>query len=426
MPQTTTKFAPARDAIELDGRTLEVRTTLYGGQLLRTATVLSALLEQPLGVHDVRGNREGKGGAKGGLRAQHIACISTLAKWSCSNTGHLRREDTNIAFTPRKKNKEGLSYKYWTDREIPGQPSPKRTATVEIAGVGSIMLLLQAILPYILYNGPKESEPQTPLHLTVNGGTHVTKAPTADYFSQVFVPTLKNLGYPEIEVIEKRRGWSTGPTIPGEMEIVIPSIPAGKTVPGFFMQDRGDITSYEVTFIVPEDARRSFRETVNNWFDDRAQGVDMKIIKDENSGHPSRFYLLIVAKTSNGYILGRDWIWDRKSKDAFKVAGDMVRKVWGWIQEEADMEGCVDHYLQDQLVVYQTLAEGESLVNGGGWGEGSLHTQTVRWVGTQMAGVKWTPVIEGDIQWGEEPDPKKETYKVKGIGLVSSTGEGWE
>ncbi|KAK6542598.1 hypothetical protein TWF694_006542 [Orbilia ellipsospora] len=391
-----------------------------GGQLLRTATVLSALLEQPLHVHDVRGNREGKKGVKGGLRAQHIACISTLAQWSSSNTGHLKHESTEVSFSPRKR-KPLITYKYWTDRPIPGHTTPKRTATVEISGVGSIMLLLQAILPYILYNGPKQGEEPTPLHLTVHGGTHVSKAPTLDYFSQVFVPTLRKLGYPEIQVVEKRRGWSTGPTVPGEIEFIIPSIPAGETIPGFTMEDPGEVVSYDVTFIVPEDARRSFRETVNNWFEDRAKDVELNVVKDEASGHVSRFYLLIVAKTRNGYLIGRDWIWDRKKGDAFKVAHDMVRKCWGLVQEEVEMGGCVDHYLQDQLVVYQVLAEGESLVDAGGWGEGSLHAQTVRWVGSEVAEVKWDLVTEE----GEE-DLSKAKYKCKGVGLVSSAGEGWE
>ncbi|KAF3167563.1 hypothetical protein TWF788_011369 [Orbilia oligospora] len=435
MPQTTTNFAPARDPVSLDGRTLEV---LYpndryqisillecsGGQLLRTAAGLSSLLEQPIEIHDVRGNREGKKGKKGGLRAQHIACLTTLAKWSCSNTGHLRNESTQVSFLPRKRKASQVSYRYWTERDVPGNPSPKRTATIEIGGVGSIMLLLQAVLPYILYNGPKSGEDPTPLHLTVMGGTHVSKAPTLDYFSQVFVPTLKNLGYPEITVREIKKGWGTGPTIPGEIEVVIPSIPAGTTIPGFTMQEPGEIVGYDVTFVVPEDARRSFRETLNVWFEDRAQGVDMNIVKDEDSGHGTRFYLLMVAKTRNGYRIARDWIWDRKKRDVHQVAHDMTRKVWGWVQEEIEHGGCVDHYLQDQLVIYQVLAEGQSLVDGGALGEGSLHTQTVRWVGSEVADVKWETVLE----MGEDDDESRARamYRCTGVGLVSSTGEGWD
>ncbi|KAK6359859.1 hypothetical protein TWF696_000992 [Orbilia brochopaga] len=393
-------------------------TNCSGGQLLRTATVISALLEQPLKVHDVRGNREGKKGVKGGLRAQHIACISTLADWSSATTSPLKTDSTTVIFRPSTSTPK----KYWTDRPIPNS-SPRRTASIAVNGVGSTMLLLQAILPYILYNGPKASEDPTPLHLTVTGGTHVSKAPTLDYFTQIFVPTLTSLGYPAITVTEKSRGWSTGPATPGEIELVIPSIPAGTSIPAFTMQDRGEVTSYDVTFIVPADAQRSFRTTLENWFADRAPEIDMNIVKEADSGHPSRFYLFIVVNTGNGYRLGRDWLWDRKKKDAPAIAADMVRKVWGWLQEELDKEGCVDSYLQDQLVVYQVLADGESVVDAGAWGEGSLHAQTVRWVGSEIADVKWKPVEDEEEEAQEEARVR---YKCKGVGLVSSTGEGWE
>ncbi|KAF3206115.1 hypothetical protein TWF679_009067 [Orbilia oligospora] len=422
-PHSTLDFKVVQNATNHNKFCASERSCQFGREDIRAAG-LSSLLEQPIEIHDVRGNREGKKGKKGGLRAQHIACLTTLAKWSCSNTGHLRNESTQVSFLPRKRKASQVSYRYWTERDVPGNPSPKRTATIEIGGVGSIMLLLQAVLPYILYNGPKSGEDPTPLHLTVMGGTHVSKAPTLDYFSQVFVPTLKNLGYPEITVREIKKGWGTGPTIPGEIEVVIPSIPAGTTIPGFTMQEPGEIVGYDVTFVVPEDARRSFRETLNVWFEDRAQGVDMNIVKDEDSGHGTRFYLLMVAKTRNGYRIARDWIWDRKKRDVHQVAHDMTRKVWGWVQEEIEHGGCVDHYLQDQLVIYQVLAEGQSLVDGGALGEGSLHTQTVRWVGSEVADVKWETVLE----MGEDDDESRARamYRCTGVGLVSSTGEGWD
>lgn len=248
---------------------------------------------------------------------------------------------------------------------------------------------------------------------------------------------MAKLGYPEIKVHEKSKGWSTGPTIPGKVEFVIPSIQAGKTMPGFTMEDPGEVVGYDVTFIVPEDARRSFRVTTERWFEEWAPGVEINIVKDEASGHLTRFYLLVVAKTRNGYLLGRDWIWDRKNKRADGVSADMVRKVWGWLQKEVDNGGCVDHYLQDQLVVYQILAEGDSMVDGGRWdpeerrdeedgssevdeerwGQGSLHTKTVRWVGTEIAETKWS------TKDGGEGAPQ---HICKGVGLLSSTGEGWE
>lgn len=333
------------------------------------------------------------------------------ARWSVAMTENVKQDSKQVKFSPRPpKKKSADSYRYWNFKQVPGQPHPKRECAVEISGVGSIQLLMQALLPYILYRGPRKDDPQTPLHLTVTGGTHVSKSPTLDYFEQVFVPTLVKLGYPKIEVNAKQRGWHLGPTVPGEVEFVIPSIPAGGTVVGFQMADRGEIVKYTVSYIVPQGASRSFKETVCYWFDERAPDVPMEIVKDEESGHASRFYLFVVAHTSNGYVLGRDWLYDRKWREPNKVADEMVKRVWKDLQEEVEKGGCVDEHLQDQLIVYQILADGPSSVDAGEWGKGSLHSQTVRWIGETVA----------DVKWNFEDEAERKVMRCKGIGLISS------
>lgn len=124
----------------------------------------------------------------------------------------------------------------------------------------------------------------------------------------------------------------------------------------------------------------------------------MKVVVDEDSGDIRRLYLLLVAHTSNGWRLGRDWLYDWKmpilkkggnldGAQVQKIAHDVVGKVVGDLVKEGQAGGCVDEFLQDQLVVFQILAEGSSMVDAGKEkGKGSLHTQTVRWVAQQMLG----------------------------------------
>lgn len=65
------------------------------------------------------------------------------------------------------------------------------------------------------------------------------------------------------------------------------------------------------------------------------------------------------------------------------------------LESEVANGGCVDEYMQDQVVVFQALGEGRSGVGGGGGGEGtvegeegvpSLHTGTARWVVERVLG----------------------------------------
>lgn len=98
--------------------------------------------------------------------------------------------------------------------------------------------------------------------------------------------------------------------------------------------------------------------------------------------------MLLVAETSNGYRLGRDWLYDQKTK-GFKVeetCEKLVLKVVNDLKRELKHGGCVDEHMQDQLVVFQALAAGEAAIDAGKQGA-SLHTKTARWVVEKLLGV---------------------------------------
>lgn len=116
----------------------------------------------------------------------------------------------------------------------------------------------------------------------------------------------------------------------------------------------------------------------------------------EDSRHDKRFYLLLVATSTNGYKLGRDWLYDHKivTGKLDVTISKLVKQVVNELAAEIEHGGCVDEYMRDQLVIFQALAKGKSFVDGGRLKDGSsvppsLHTRTAEWVVNEILGVEF-------------------------------------
>jgi RNA 3'-terminal phosphate cyclase (ATP) len=124
--------------------------------------------------------------------------------------------------------------------------------------------------------------------------------------------------------------------------------------------------------------------------DTKAPEIDVTF---EDSHHEKRYYLLFVATTSTGLKLGRDWLYDGGVRlgNAGRIVPNMVKRVSDELITEIEHGGCVDEWMRDQLVVFQTLARGRSHVYGGSREgkrvEPSLHAQTAMWVAERIVGV---------------------------------------
>lgn len=135
-----------------------------GGQVLRTALSLSALLNHPVELVNIRAGRR-----QTGLRPQHVQAVrATAALCNADVTGDAEHS-TTLLFEPRTPPRAG-SYRF------------------DIGTAGSATLLLQCVLiPLSLASGPSE--------VTVTGGTHVAWSPPFDFLLQVYLPALEPLGF---------------------------------------------------------------------------------------------------------------------------------------------------------------------------------------------------------------------------------------
>ena len=109
-----------------------------GGQMVRTALALSVLTNQPFKITDIR-----KGRCTPGLKAQHLQAIRALQGICGATVIGAKEGSMEISFAPD----------IFTPKDL----------NINIGTAGSITLLLQALLPPLIF-----AEKRTRIRLTGN------------------------------------------------------------------------------------------------------------------------------------------------------------------------------------------------------------------------------------------------------------------
>ena len=418
--------------IHLDGTTLE-----GGGQLLRLSLSLASLVRVPFFITDIRGKRGpvSKPGKDGGIKSAHFAGAEWLARATNAETEGLEVKSRELLFKPIagdatnledgqraavKKlsggfGPEGKPDAVWHDI-YEHETITRRESNIIMKSPGSVFLILQAILPYILFSSqpdPKAAASKAtpvPIRITIEGGTNVWHSPSYEYAYQVLFPMLHTkLGIGPIDMNLGYRGWSTGRATVGKVTFDITPMAQGCALPGFSCQERGHLVKIHVSTFAPNTQfRASIRERVTKALYRLDNKAKIEFAVDEDSGHNKRLYLLLVAETSGGHRLGRDWLFDEKINEEkpHRTVDRLVSKVVQDLNAELAHGGCVDEYLQDQLVIFQALAKGKSKIDGG---SPSLHTLTARWVCEKMLGIDFVDghcegigFAAGQTKWDRE------------------------
>ncbi len=145
-----------------------------GGQILRSALTLSVLSGRRLRMRNIRARR-----AKPGLMRQHLTCVKAAAQISAAEVDGAQVGATEIDFRPQAI--------------VPGDH------TFSIGTAGSMMLVMQTVLP-VLLGADKASV------LRLEGGTHNTQAPSADFIEHCFLPAITRLGA-QVRMTVERLGF---------------------------------------------------------------------------------------------------------------------------------------------------------------------------------------------------------------------------
>jgi RNA 3'-terminal phosphate cyclase (ATP) len=359
--------------VRLDGTHLE-----GGGQLLRLATTLSALTSQPVDITDIRGKRSGGSG----LKLQHLTCVQWLSRASGAPTRGAEKKSKVLEFWSRDHDAASL-------KVLKGiRAAGKMDTVIDVGSPGAVGLVFQAILPYVLFSGAAEGarNGEMVVHITIKGGTNVSHSPSVDYLQRVLCPMLEKIGLPEIEVRCGSRGWSTGRSEIGAVTFAIKPLGRGQSLRGFELKEQGEIVKIKAVVLGPRASEKTFHRELKEQLNEFKLGHVPLDVEFELSGHEKRLYLLLVVHTSTGLRLGRDHLFQERFSTLDYAVPKVVQRAVKDIKTELDHGGCVDEFMRDQLVVFQTLAKGKSEVVVGER-ELSLHAQTAQWVVNEMLGV---------------------------------------
>ncbi|EIM82576.1 RNA 3'-terminal phosphate cyclase [Stereum hirsutum FP-91666 SS1] len=393
----------------LIGLIIEGSTLEGGGQLLRNTVALSSLLCKPVTIQHIRYNRRPPG-----LKNQHVAGIRLAAEISGAKLTGDKNGSSTITFHPAA-----------TGPRLPG------FFTADPGTAGSTALLLQIALPCLLFPPPSPlsvkptsstEDPQSPTFssltssLTLRGGTNASNAPQMDYTANVFFPFLKrHFGLsPRLKIVKRGYYPKGGGEVHVEMDPVEGPLPAVRLL------DRGEIISVQGRAYVAGLPASLASEIASSALSTLTQSspslhLDPSLIsitplrESPSQAHGSGSGLILWATTSTGCRFGASSL-GAKGKGMDVVGREAAEELISALEPRVGGEmSCTDEWLQDQVVLFMALAEGESVVR---TGELTLHTKTAIWVVEQMTDAKFT--IE------EEPSGTV-LMRCRGIGMTASS-----
>jgi RNA 3'-terminal phosphate cyclase (ATP) len=290
-----------------------------GGQILRTALSLSALLGLPVTIENIRVNRP-----KAGLRPQHLTAVKALKEICGAEVEGMAVDSRRIAFRP--------------GRVRPGN------YFFDVGTAGSVTLILQALLPPLaLAPGPSR--------IQLRGGTHVPWSPPFHFLSEIFLATLVLMG---IKTAVRLGKWGWYPKGGGELEIDIHS---AETLTPLVLDRPWEPEEVRVLCAssrLPGHILERERKRIEVLLSERRFKTRYELTEGASFG-PGNMVFIAARKgqaTAGFSSLGA------RGKPAEQVAEEAVHSFLSFL----DSCAAVDEHLGDQILPYLALAPGPSRI----------------------------------------------------------------
>jgi RNA 3'-terminal phosphate cyclase (ATP) len=303
--------------IEIDGSYGE-----GGGQIVRTALSLSCLLGKPFHLIDIR-----KGRPKPGLMPQHLVAVRAAQQLSRAEVRGDAKGSTELFFSP--KGAEGGVFSF------------------DIATAGSTSLVLQTLIPALLFCREKSS-------VTLRGGTHVPFSPSFYYLKEIFAPILRRLGL-DIRLDIDSYGFypKGGGVIRAEIEPTRGIMPLRIRKRGELSRIDGCSAVGNLPLSIAERQKQALLEMILPVMPLWGGHTHIEILNVPSVGQGS--FIFLRAESAN-FLAGFSSLGAR-GKRAEVVAEEVAREFLAYYA----VEGALDPHLADQVVLYLSLCEEQSV-----------------------------------------------------------------
>ena len=316
-----------------------------GGQVLRTAAALAAVLGKPCKITGIRANRP-----KPGLREQHLQGLLAIAKLCNGKVENAFLGPEQIEFYP------GKSF----EKEI----------EINIKTAGSITLVLQSLMI-------AASFAEDNIRIKINGGaTNTAWSPPTDYTRNVFFPLLERMGYKADMEIKKRGFYPKGGA-----DVACVLNPA-ENIRNLRIENRGEVKSIKGLSLcsnLPQSVAERQKEAAENVL--VAAGYKTEIKEEVVRSHSAGSALILWADCEDS-VLGADVLGEIK-KSSENVGKEAAEKMINQLESGFSM----DPHAADQIIPYMALAKGPSCIT---TQEITQHTLTNISICEKLLGVKFS------------------------------------
>jgi RNA 3'-terminal phosphate cyclase (ATP) len=330
----------AIEVVEVDGNILE-----GGGQILRSCAAYAAILRKRVHFINIRANRP-----RPGLRPTHVEGLKLVATLTNGDLVGASEGSQDATYTPGQIICNDDDNDADSDDEF-------LKVELKTERVGASSLLVQGALPMLLF-APKSVELVLKL-----AGTKVFYEPPIDYMKHVLVPLLCTQFKVNVELEIVNRGYM--PRGGGILTVKVAD-PTDSVLQPIQMLHRGALI--KIVAKLCGFGRPAHAEFVDHVHEALLRKLREKGVEDEvlvefvceidgmEMSEELECRLFLYAETAGGCVLSGASKGGCESTDPELLASQSVDQ----LVEQLSHGGCIDEYLQDQLIIFMSLAEGVS------------------------------------------------------------------